>query len=89
MAPFLQMRHSLSAVPLVSAIILALLSQKPSYVATQGIEGAVRNEHGSTLAPSGCTMDLNRKDLAPVFTSCRSILLPPSFAYSLTLTGRC
>ena len=75
MAPFLQMRHSLRALPLVSTVFLAVLSRLPSQVATQGIGGSGRDGHGSPLAPSGCTMELGRKDLAPVFASCRSKLL--------------
>ena len=75
MAPFLQMRHSPRATSFVSALFLAVLSHAPSYVATQGIEGPVRDGYGSAVAPSGCTMDLGRKDLAPVFTSCRSVLI--------------
>ncbi len=71
MAPFLQMRHSLRAIPLVSAFVLAVLSHELPHVATRDVEGPARDEYGSTLAPSGCTMDLGRKDLAPVFTSCR------------------
>ena len=72
MAPLLQMRHSLRAIPLVSGFILAVLLHQPPHVATQRVEAPVRDGYGSALAPSGCTMDLGRKDLAPVFTSCRS-----------------
>ena len=72
MAPFLQMRHSVRAIPLVSGFILAVLLHQPPHVATQRVEAPVRDGYGSALAPSGCTMDLGRKDLAPVFTSCRS-----------------
>ena len=89
MASFLQMRHSLGANSLVTAIILAALSQTASNVATQGTEDPVRNGYNSTVTPSGCTMDLNRKDLAPVFTSCRSNLLLPSTARKLKSKRRC
>lgn len=72
MAPFLQMRHLQGAGPftLAIALLLLLLQALPIEAAGNGKDFA-RTANDFNLGCSGCTIDLGKKDLAPVFTSCR------------------
>lgn len=71
MAPFLQMRLSSRIVPFSVAYTLVLLSHTSYFASCQSAEDLARRANGSGPGSSGCTMDLGRKDLAPVFASCR------------------
>ena len=71
LAPFPQMSHFLGDLPLRLAFILAALSQTIPLEASQSGEDIAPSAYGSDIGSSGCTMGLGRKDLAPVFISCR------------------
>lgn len=71
MAPIPQMTHFLGDLPLRLAFILAVLSQTILLEASQSVEDIAPSAYGSDVGSSGCTMGLGRKDLAPVFISCR------------------
>jgi hypothetical protein len=71
MGPFLQMRGSCSIVALPVAYVLVLLFQTSHFASCQSAADPAHRATGPGHGSSGCTMDLGRKDLAPVFASCR------------------